>query len=112
MLGARDQRNAQYGALFAGLLKITPVFLMGLPGAIAYIILRDQIGGDTSKTLPVLITELMPAGLKGLMAAALMSTMRPSTASARSWRRTLWGIFARGLQMPRRCGSDVSARSC
>jgi SSS family solute:Na+ symporter len=48
---------------------------MGLPGAIAYIILRDQIGGDTSKTLPVLITELMPAGLKGLMAAALMSTI-------------------------------------
>jgi len=82
VLGAKDQKNAQQGALFAGLLKITPVFLMVLPGTIAYVILRDQIGDDSPKTLPVLIGELMPSGLKGVMAAALMAALMSTIAAA------------------------------
>ncbi len=82
VLGAKNQLNAQNGALFAGLLKITPVFLMVLPGTVAYIILRDEIGDDTAKTLPIMITELMPQGLKGLMAAALMAALMSTIAAA------------------------------
>lgn len=82
VLGAKDQINAQNGALFAGLLKITPVFLMVLPGTVAYIILRDKIGDDTAKALPIMITELMPRGLKGLMAAALMAALMSTIAAA------------------------------
>ncbi|MBM4089239.1 MAG: hypothetical protein FJ276_07390 [Planctomycetes bacterium] len=82
VLGAKNEVNAQNGALFAGLLKITPVFLMVLPGTVAYVILRDKIGDDTAKTLPIMISELMPPGLKGLMAAALMAALMSTIAAA------------------------------
>jgi len=84
VLGAKDQLNAQNGALFAGLLKVTPVFLMVLPGTVAYIIMRDKIGDETAKTLPIMISELMPRGLKGLMAAALMAALMSTIAAALS----------------------------
>ena len=44
LLGAEKQQDAQLGALFAGFLKILPVFLMVLPGVMAYALFRDEIG--------------------------------------------------------------------
>ena len=38
VLGARSLQDGQNGALFAGFLKITPVFLMVLPGVIGYVL--------------------------------------------------------------------------
>jgi SSS family solute:Na+ symporter len=89
VLGARSLRDGQNGALFAGFLKITPVFLMVLPGIIGYVLWQKGAFAlakvaDTGKTdyntmLPELINYLVPPGLKGLlaacMAAALMSCM-------------------------------------
>ncbi len=82
VLGAKNEWNAQNGALFAGLLKITPVFVMVLPGTVAYVIFRDKIGDQTARTLPIMIAELMPPGLKGLMAAALMAALMSTIAAA------------------------------
>jgi len=75
VLGARSQQDAQSGALLAGVLKILPVFLMVLPGVFAYVLFRDQIGANSSQTLPVLINELVPIGLKGLITAALLAAL-------------------------------------
>jgi SSS family solute:Na+ symporter len=88
VLGAKDLRAGQNGALFAGFLKITPVFVMVLPGIIGYVLwqrgafpLARAPGGaaDFNRMLPALISFLIPPGLKGLlaagMAAALMSCM-------------------------------------
>jgi Na+/proline symporter len=82
VLGAQSQTSAQHGALFAGLLKILPVFFMVLPGTIGYVILRDKIGDRSAQTLPIMITELMPVGLKGLMAAALLAALMSTIAAA------------------------------
>ena len=90
VLGAKSLQTGQNGAMFAGFLKITPVFLMVFPG-------RDRLravaeGGvptsqraghgpspTTTPCCPSLINYLVPVGLKGLlaasMAAALMSCM-------------------------------------
>ena len=38
VLGAQTLKDAQRGPLFAGLLKILPVFLLVLPGVIAYVL--------------------------------------------------------------------------
>ena len=35
LLGARDLKQARWGAMFAALLKLTPVFIFALPGVIA-----------------------------------------------------------------------------
>jgi SSS family solute:Na+ symporter len=89
VLGARNLQAGQNGALFAGFLKITPVFLMVFPGVIGYVLWQrgvvhlQNVAGtnypDYNTMLPVLINYLIPTGLKGLlaacMAAALMSCM-------------------------------------
>ncbi|MBE7499554.1 MAG: sodium/solute symporter [Verrucomicrobiales bacterium] len=89
VLGAKNLKAGQNGALFAGFLKITPVFLMVFPGVIGYVLWQKgafqllNVAGtntpDYNTMLPALITHLVPVGLKGLlaacMAAALMSCM-------------------------------------
>lgn len=89
VLGARSLIDGQNGALFAGFLKILPVFLMVLPGVVGYVLWQkgafelSNVPGTTrpdyNTMLPTLINYLIPVGLKGLlaagMAAALMSCM-------------------------------------
>jgi SSS family solute:Na+ symporter len=89
VLGAKSLKDGQNGALFAGFLKITPVFLMVFPGVIGYVLWKKgafqllNVAGtntpDYNTMLPALINHLVPVGLKGLlaacMAAALMSCM-------------------------------------
>src|SRR6185312_4713771 len=41
VLGARTERDAQLGPLLAGFLKILPVFLLVLPGVIAYVLFHN-----------------------------------------------------------------------
>ena len=86
---AKDLKAAQNGPLFAGFLKITPVFLMVLPGVVGYVLWQEgalqlaTLPGsglpDYNTMLPSLINFLIPVGLRGLlaagMAAALMSCM-------------------------------------
>jgi SSS family solute:Na+ symporter len=89
VLGAKSLKDGQNGALFAGFLKITPVFLMVLPGVVGYVLwqkgafqllnVAETGQPDYNTMLPMLINYLIPVGLKGLlaasMAAALMSCM-------------------------------------
>ncbi|MCK0157159.1 sodium/solute symporter [Cellulophaga sp. F20128] len=82
VLGAKSEKQAKLGALFAGFLKILPVFIMVIPGILAFALFHDQIGSDTKSVLPTLIMELMPIGLKGLMVAALLAAVMSSVAAA------------------------------
>ena len=91
-LGAKDQVSAQRGALFAGLLKILPLFLMVVPGVLGYILYRDRIGEDPNQTLPVMINELVPTGLKGLIAAALLAALMSTIAAALNSVGTLMAV--------------------
>ncbi|WP_417444552.1 sodium:solute symporter family transporter [Joostella sp.] len=81
-LGAKSEKQAKLGAIFAGFLKILPVFIMVLPGILAFALFKDDIGVDTKSVLPVLIKELLPVGLKGLMVAALLAAVMSSVAAA------------------------------
>jgi len=92
VLGAKDLQQAQYGALFAGLLKILPVFFMVLPGAVGYLLFKDQIGSQATKTLPIMMIQLLPAGLLGLMAAALLAALMSTIAAALNSAGTLMAV--------------------
>lgn len=74
-LAARDLPNARGGAIFAAGLKILPVFLFIVPGLIAKALWPDQVSADNA--FPLLL-NLLPAGLKGLMVAALMAALMSS----------------------------------
>ena len=80
VLGAKTMSDAQNGPLFAGFLKILPVFIMVFPGILAYALFSDRIE-DPNDTLMVLISNVLPSGLIGLMTAALLAALM-STISA------------------------------
>ena len=76
VLSAKNLSNAQSGTIFAGFLKILPVFILILPGIIAYHISGGLISGD--KAYPWLVTNLLPVGLKGLVIAGLLAALMSS----------------------------------
>ncbi len=82
VLAARSEKDAQIGPLFAGFLKILPMFVLVFPGVIAYALYRDQIGADANQALPFLIQELVPTGLRGLIAAGLLAALMSTVAAA------------------------------
>lgn len=91
VLAAKSEDDATKGPIFAGFLKILPVFIMVLPGVIGYVLFKDKIT-DSNETLPVLINELLPIGIKGLFAAALLSALMSTIAAALNSCSTLVAI--------------------
>ncbi len=82
ILSAKTEKDGRNGAIFAGYLKILPVFLMVLPGVIGYVLFQDKIGEDNDATLMVMMTELLPNGVRGLMAAGLIAALMSTIAAA------------------------------
>jgi SSS family solute:Na+ symporter len=80
-LGAKDMRHGQLGAVFAGILKILPLFFMVFPGVIAYVLFKDVIT-DPDDTLTIMIDRLLPIGLKGLFAAGLLAAVMSTVEAA------------------------------
>ena len=87
VLSAKDEGHAKAGTIFAGYLKILPVFVLVLPGLIAYALYTELfvvqnghvVNGDIA--YPTLIVNLLPAGLVGLMVAALMAALMGAMSS-------------------------------
>ncbi|HKK17788.1 MAG TPA: sodium/solute symporter, partial [Opitutales bacterium] len=82
ILSAKTEKDGRDGAIFAGFLKILPVFLMVLPGVIGYVLFKDKIGDDNDSTLMIMMTELLPVGVRGLMAAGLLAALMSTIAAA------------------------------
>jgi SSS family solute:Na+ symporter len=87
VLGARDENHARAGALFAGFIKILPLFIFVLPGAMGYALIKQgTLDGNlmhgTADTYAFLIRELLPTGLKGVMAAALLAAVMSTVSGA------------------------------
>jgi SSS family solute:Na+ symporter len=84
VLSAKDQGHARAGTIFAGFLKVLPVFVLVLPGMIAlarYPQLFTVTNGHVTNgdiAYPTLIVNLLPSGLVGLMIAALLAALMGS----------------------------------
>jgi SSS family solute:Na+ symporter len=76
VLSAKSLDDARGGAIFAGFLKILPVFILVLPGIIAYKLSNGTVQGD--KAYAYLVTTLLPTGLKGLVIAGLLAALMSS----------------------------------
>jgi solute:Na+ symporter, SSS family len=88
VLSAKDEGHAKAGTIFAGFLKILPVFVLVLPGLIAYALYPQLFTTNASGTVtngdiayPTLIVNLLPSGLVGLMVAALLAALMGGMAS-------------------------------
>src|SRR5881409_4148796 len=96
-LGARDEREARRGSIFAAFLKLLPVFIFIIPGMIALALAKTgrapglaamvgpdgrAIPGVAQAAFPLMVVKVMPAGIRGLVVAGLLAALMSSTAGA------------------------------
>lgn len=95
VLAAKDERHARLGPLFCAFIKILPVFIFVLPGVICVALVQQgAFGGDApasaADTYTFLITRLLPAGLKGLVTAAMLAAAMQTCSAALNSTATLF----------------------
>ncbi len=76
VLSAKNLDHARSGTVFAGFLKILPVFILVLPGVIAFSLSKGEVTGD--RAYAWMVTTLLPTGLKGLVVAGLLAALMSS----------------------------------
>ena len=88
VLSARNLDHARSGTIFAGFLKILPVFMLVLPGMIAKALYPNIAGDDAYPTL--VTSNLLPVGIKGIVVASLLAALMSSLASCFNSSSTLF----------------------
>jgi SSS family solute:Na+ symporter len=92
-LSAKDLRNARRGALWGAFLKVWPVMIFVVPGLIAYALHQkglitipmkmadgqEVLDGD--RVFAVMVSSLLPAGLRGLVVGGLLAALMSSLSS-------------------------------
>lgn len=89
---AKNLEVARKGALFGGILKITPILIFLVPGMIGWALFKKapdvfplalnadgSVNGDL--VFPMLVKALLPVGLRGLIVACLLAALMSSLAS-------------------------------
>ncbi len=90
-LGAKSLRDGQRGILFAAWIKLFIPFIIVFPGIMAYQLYGDQITkGDMA--YPYMIKNILPAGLRGIMFAALFGAVMSSLDSMLNSASTIFTI--------------------
>jgi SSS family solute:Na+ symporter len=106
-LGAPNERTARRGSIFAGILKILPVYLFIVPGLIAFALaksgkvpgLEAMVGADgraiphvAQAAFPMMVKYMLPTGLRGLVVAGLLSALMGSLAGVFNACSTLFTV--------------------
>ncbi|MCO5725658.1 sodium:solute symporter [Robiginitalea marina] len=98
VLGAKNLNHGRWGALFAGLLKLPVIFIMVVPGVLALLLFNtldiselnyplasggmcENLADCPNLTYPVLLFQLLPAGILGLVVAGLLAAMMSSVSA-------------------------------
>lgn len=100
-LGAPNQRIARQGSIFAAFLKLFPVYLFIIPGLICYALAKSgkipelthsfEVQGSQG-AFPMLVKDLLPPGLRGLVVAGLLSALMGSLAGVFNACSTLFTV--------------------
>jgi len=105
VLGAKDERTARRGSIFAAYLKLSPVFLFIIPGLIALALAKtgrvpglsvmvdaqgNAIPQAAQAAFPLMVKDLLPAGLRGIVVAGLLAALMSSMAGAFNASSTLF----------------------
>ena len=98
VLSARGLKEARRGTIFAAYLKLAPVFIFLIPGMIAVALFRqkypgfESIGTNPQGAFPVLVSNLLPIGLRGLVLAGMLSALMSALASLFNSTATLFTV--------------------
>ena len=100
-LGAPNETTARRGSIFAGFLKLFPVYLFIIPGLICYALVHKttidippelRAGFDAQSAFPLMVKHLLPVGLRGLVVAGLLSALMGSLAGVFNACATLFTV--------------------
>jgi SSS family solute:Na+ symporter len=106
-LGARNEREARRGSIFASYLKLLPVFIFIIPGMIALALAKtgrvpglativgpdgQAIAANAQAAFPLLVANVLPIGIRGLVVAGLLAALMSSLAGAFNASSTLFTI--------------------
>ena len=93
-LTAKNIKEGRRGTIFGALMKLLPVFLFLIPGVIALTLkMRGELEWESAdQAFPVLMSNLLPAGLRGLVAAGLLAALMSSLASVFNSVSTLFTV--------------------
>src|SRR5687768_7601594 len=83
VLAAHNRDHARRGTIFAGYLKLLPLFIFVVPGLVAYALSKQgklQLSAP-DQALPTLVAALLPVGLRGLVVAGLLAALMSSLSS-------------------------------
>jgi SSS family solute:Na+ symporter len=98
VLSARGLKEARRGTIFAAYLKLAPVFIFLIPGMIAVALYQqkfpgfESIGNSPQGAFPVLVSNLLPIGLRGLVLAGMLSALMSALASLFNSTATLFTV--------------------
>ncbi|HMK39647.1 MAG TPA: sodium/solute symporter [Bacteroidota bacterium] len=94
VLAARDEKHARLGPLFCAFIKVLPVFFFVLPGVLCVALVQTGALGTGPRapadTYTFMIMQLLPAGLKGLIAAAMLAAAMQTCSAALNSTATLF----------------------
>lgn len=76
VLSAKNLDHARGGVILAGFLKILPVFILVLPGILAFKLSGGNVTGD--KAYAWMVTTFLPSGVRGLVIAGLLAALMSS----------------------------------
>ncbi len=106
-LGAKNEQHARRGSIFAGLLKLLPVFIFIIPGMICFALAKggnvaglkgmvDAAGAPVRDQLqyafPSMVAHVLPVGVRGLVVAGLIAALMSSLAGVFNACSTLFTI--------------------
>lgn len=104
-LGARNETEARRGSIFAGILKLLPVFIFIIPGMIALALAQtgdyplldpmvdaqgNVVPDQAQAAFPLLVTSILPIGVRGLVVAGLLAALMSSLAGVFNASSTLF----------------------
>ncbi|HEY4983746.1 MAG TPA: sodium:solute symporter [Verrucomicrobiae bacterium] len=106
-LGAPNQKVARQGSIFAAFLKLFPVYLFIIPGLICFALAKSgkvpglaevynpvtgQATAASQGAFPLMVQHLLPAGLRGIVVAGLLSALMGSLAGVFNACSTLFTV--------------------
>jgi SSS family solute:Na+ symporter len=106
-LGAPNEHVARRGTIFAAFLKLFPVYLFIIPGLISFALAKSgkvpglamMVGPDgqpvrhvAQAAFPLMVERLLPAGLRGIVVAGLLSALMGSLAGVFNACSTLFTV--------------------
>jgi solute:Na+ symporter, SSS family len=106
-LGAPNERVARQGSIFAAFLKLFPVYLFIIPGLICFALAKSgkvpglaevydpatgQATAASQGAFPLMVQHLLPAGLRGIVVAGLLSALMGSLAGVFNACSTLFTV--------------------